>query len=78
MLVIRYEDLCDRPAEELRRSFEHCRVPVDPRMLAESASRLQKPDYYRSSLGNAERERIIDATAPTMARFGYLAGTALP
>jgi hypothetical protein len=77
VLVIRYEDLCDRPAEAVRRIFEHCRVPVDPAMLAESASRLQKPDYYRSSLGNAERERIIDAAAPTMARYGYV-GTALP
>jgi hypothetical protein len=61
----------------VRRIFEHCRVPVDPQMLAETAARLQKPDYYRSSLGNAERERIVDAAAPTMTRYGYSATTAL-
>ena len=77
VLVVRYEDLCDRPAEVLQQIIEHCRVPVDPRMLADAASRLQKPDYYRSGLGDAERERLIDAAAPTMARYGYSAGIAL-
>jgi hypothetical protein len=77
VLIVRYEDLCDRPAEELQQIIEHCRVPVDPRMLDNAASRLQNPDYYRSGLGQAETERLIDAAAPTMARYGYSAGIAL-
>jgi hypothetical protein len=69
--VVRYEDLCEQPAEELKRIFEHCGLPIDSRILAESTSRLRRPDYYQSGFGAAELECIVDAVAPTMLRYGY-------
>jgi hypothetical protein len=76
VLLVRYEDLCEQPADELVRIFEHCGLPIDSRILAESASQLRQPDYYRSGFGAAELECIVDVAASTMLRYGYAsAGT---
>jgi hypothetical protein len=74
VLVVRYEDLCERPVDVLQQIIDHCQVPFDPRVLAAAASRLRKPDYHRSSPDDAERARLMDAAAPTMTRYGYSAG----
>jgi hypothetical protein len=71
VLLVRYEDLCERPTDELARIFRHCGVTIDARLLADSASRLRRPDYYQSGLGAAELARILDVAAPTMRRYGY-------
>ncbi len=74
VLLVRYEDLCEQPAEELKRIFEHCAVPVDARKLADSTTRLRQPDYYQSGLGAADLECIVELAAPTMFRYGYASG----
>jgi hypothetical protein len=74
VLVIRYEDLCERPARELQRIFGHCGLSIDSQKLAESTSQFRAPDYYRDGFAPAERDRILDATRPTMLRYGYAPG----
>lgn len=71
VLVIRYEDLCERPTEELQRILAHCRLEADPQKVAASASRLRRRDYYRSGLTAAERQEVIVTAGPTMVRYGY-------
>jgi Sulfotransferase family len=72
VLVIRYEDLCERPAQELQKIFDHCGVTIDPDQLAAWTSQFQPPAYYEDGFSAADLERIIDMTAPTMQKYGYL------
>jgi hypothetical protein len=78
VLLVRYEDLCEQPAQELERIVEHCGLPIDPRILADYASRLRRPDYYQSGFGAAELECIVDLAAPTMLRYGYASVAGAP
>jgi hypothetical protein len=71
VLVIRYEDLCERPTQELQRIFDHCDVTIDSKRMAEATSQFQPPDYYQDGLGAADHASIMDAARPTMLRYGY-------
>lgn len=74
VLVVRYEDLCERPMQELQRIFEHCGVTIDAKKLAASTSQFRPPDYYQGGFGAAEHDSILDAARPTMLRYGYAPG----
>lgn len=71
VLVVRHEDLCEHPAQELQRILAHCQIKADPEKIAESASRLQRTGNYAGGLTAAEKQQVIEAAGPTMARFGY-------
>jgi hypothetical protein len=71
VLIVRYEDLNTRPEDELRRVLNHCHLEVEPSKLSDMAARLREPGYYKRPFDSAMERRIMQATAPTMSRYGY-------
>jgi len=69
-LVVRYEDLCAGPVENLRRILEHCGLPVPAGLLEEAAQRVRFPGYYRPRFSDRELETIRSCTESVAARFG--------
>jgi hypothetical protein len=69
-LVLRYEDLCQHPAETMIRTLTHCGLPSE-NLPELAAARLHEPSYYRPRFTGGELERLRGATQVTAARFGY-------
>ncbi len=68
-LVVRYENLCEQPAETLQTLFDHCKLGLGKAKLDDLASRVQHPTYYQPDFTDAERQMIDDITGPVVARF---------
>ncbi|HTU89830.1 MAG TPA: sulfotransferase [Gemmataceae bacterium] len=64
-LVVRFERLCDAPAETLRTILEHCGLPEVERLIARFAPVIATPDYYAHSFSPAELAIIQEETAST-------------
>lgn len=74
-LVVRYEDLCDRPAETVRRVLDHCDLPDAGGELARRwAPSLSRPAYYEPSFTPAEERAIDEETGEVAAELGYGSG----
>ncbi len=70
-LVVRFEDLCDRPAEEIARLLQHCELPDARPVLERFAAAVRRPDYYQSPFSPEELNAISAETAETAKRWGY-------
>ncbi len=70
-LVVRYEDMCERPAEIIGAVLRHCGLSETQRLLEQFAPRVNRPDYYRSPLTPADRAIIHEEAAASAARWGY-------
>ncbi len=70
-LVVRYEDLCSRPAETLSRVFDHVALDDAAGLIAEWAGTIARPTYYSPNFSDAERAAIDEETRATAALFGY-------
>lgn len=70
-LIVRYEDLCGTPRESLQAVFDHAELELEPQALAEAASGLHAPTYYKPRFSDAEVAMIAEITGPVAARFGY-------
>jgi len=70
-LIVRYEDLNARPADELQRILDHCRLEADAPQVATMAARLRQPSYYKSEFGDRDEQAIMRIAGPAMARYGY-------
>jgi hypothetical protein len=69
--IVRYEDFCARPSEELASLLRHALLEPPAGMVEEFAARVSAPDYYQASFGEAELAAIREETAAVAARFGY-------
>lgn len=69
--VVRYEDLCQSPHEQLRQVFEHCGLAIDGSQLDAMAERIHFPSYYEPGFSDEERAVIERETAAAARRFGY-------
>jgi hypothetical protein len=70
-MVVRYEDLCDRPRETLALVLTHARLPVTEPELESLAARLSPPGYYAPGFSEAEEAIIAEETAEARGRLGY-------
>jgi hypothetical protein len=70
-LVVRYEELCDRPEDVIRAVFRHCGLAGVEQCLQAFAGRIARPDYYRNPLGPADVAVLREATAAAARRWGY-------
>lgn len=70
-MVLRYEELCDRPEQTMRRMLAHCRLEVAENVLAGFAGRLKRPEYYAPEFSEEELATIAEETGPAAARLGY-------
>jgi hypothetical protein len=69
-MVLRYEDLCERPEQTMRGMMEHCGLEMDDDVLARFTNRLKFPDYYRPGFHDDQLPVIAQETNATNARFG--------
>lgn len=70
-LVVRFEDLCAKPAEMLRHLFSHSNLTVEDATIEKLASGFRTPDYYRPPFSEADIALIRDITGKTAGQFGY-------
>ena len=75
-MIVRYEDLCDRPETTLRAVYAHCRLEAGAALVEAQARRLHRPDYYRPDFSDHERQAIAAATDAVARRLGYAADAA--
>lgn len=68
-MVLRYEDLCERPEETMRAMMTHCRLEASAEVLSRFASRLKSPGYYQPDFSGDEISAIAEESADTAARF---------
>jgi hypothetical protein len=71
VMLVRYEDLCDRPGPTLEAVFAHAHLPLDPAALGRMARALSRPTYYELGFTAEEAAVIAAETAATRARLGY-------
>ena len=71
-LIVRYEELCDRPAESLAQVFKHCDLP-DPsgEIIPQWSPRLSRPTYYAPKFTAPEEQAIAEETDGVAAELGY-------
>jgi hypothetical protein len=86
-LLVRYEDLCRRPAETLRTLWDFCGVdPIDPpaavlsrdhhvlgnSMRLAGTIQIQLDERWRDSLGENEQAQVLRIAGGLNQRFGYV------
>jgi len=69
-LVLRYEDLCARPEQTVRRVLDHCALSAGdlPRVARET---IRAPDYYRAPFDSTDLRLISRRTRSVARSFGY-------
>jgi hypothetical protein len=70
-LVVRYEDLCDRPRETLLSVLAHAGLDAAEAELDTLAGRLSAPGYYAPGFTDEERAVIAEETAEARGLLGY-------
>ncbi len=70
-LIVRYEDLCERSRESLRRLFEHAGFDNSQDLIREFSEKLRFPTYYQPQFSDDELQVIAEETGCTASRFGY-------
>lgn len=72
-LIIRYEDLCEKPAETIDKILEHSELPLNnfEKIKKYYIRHLHKPTYYTPNFSNQELLHISEITNATASRFGY-------
>jgi len=71
VLVIPYEELCQRPHERLEAMLAHVRLDDADHLVDAHAPNISAPTYYRPTFSDDELAAIHEETAATAARFGY-------
>jgi hypothetical protein len=71
VLMVPYEDLCQRPRETLEAMLAHVRLDDADHLVDRHAPRISPPTYYQPAFSDDERTAIREETAATAARFGY-------
>jgi hypothetical protein len=71
VLIVRHEDLVERPLQELQRVLEHCGLVAGKEVVGAMAAKLRPSGREGNSFDAEDARRILAATAGTMARYGY-------
>jgi hypothetical protein len=70
-IIVRFEDVCARPAEALQAVADHCALPDSGPIVARYAAGIRVPDYYKSNFTPDELAIIPQETAATARLWGY-------
>ncbi len=71
-LIVRYNDLCDKPAIIIDKILEHTELSTHKfeKLKKYYINNLHKPSYYTPNFSNQDLKYISDITKSTVARFG--------
>jgi hypothetical protein len=70
-IVVRFEALCDAPAETIRAVLNHCALPEAEKVLARCVPSVRRPDYYESAFSPTDIAVIREETVQAAHRWGY-------
>src|SRR5262249_14609729 len=70
-LIVRFEALCDEPAETIRAVLRHGALADEDRIAERFAPLIDRPDYYKATFTPEELAVIRDETAQTARQWGY-------
>jgi hypothetical protein len=72
-MLVRYEDLCSKPEETLRKILAHARLdgPGADSAIGAHAARISEPEYYRPEFDDEELDSLLEITHNTRNRLGY-------
>ncbi len=70
-LIVRFETLCESPAETLRYVLAHCALADGQAIVERFAGTIRDPAYYASHFSPEDERTIDEATADTARRWGY-------
>jgi hypothetical protein len=71
VMLVRYEDLCDRAEATLDAIFAHAGLPLDPGQRTAMAASLSQPTYYDPGFTAEDEEVIACETETVRKRLGY-------
>lgn len=71
VLVLPFEELCEKPKETLDQLFRHSAFPVNVQERDALATNIRTPDYYTHNLSDSDLDMIHAITANTAELFGY-------
>ncbi len=71
-LIVRYDDLCEFPAEKIDEILEHTELSTKKFEMVKKfyITHLHKPTYYTPNFSQKDITYISEITKPTAARFG--------
>lgn len=71
-LIVRYDELCDTPAEIIDQILEHTELPISKfeKVKKYYIKHLHQPTYYTPDFSDQEMAEIFAITNKTAARFG--------
>jgi hypothetical protein len=68
-IVVRFEELCERPVEVLQQVLERCEFPDKKPIMEKFVPRIRRPDYYQSPFTPEEIAIVQMETADTAQRW---------
>lgn len=71
VMLVRYEDLCDRAEATLDAIFSHADLPLDAAQRSAMAARLSQPTYYDPGFTAEDEAVIARETEAVRRRLGY-------
>jgi hypothetical protein len=73
-MIVRFESMCDAPAETLRAVTDHCRLAEAEPVIGRFSTVVRRPTYYQSPLSPSDLAVIRDETARSAEWWGYGSG----
>ena len=73
ILLVKYEDLCNKPSEILSHIFTHCELAdkYATKINAKYTDLLSPPDYYSLPFSPDEKDAIMSITKTISMKFNY-------
>lgn len=70
-MLVRFEELCDKPAATLHAVSRHCCLELQDAAVDDFAAGVRYPTYYRGGFTAGELQAIQEETAAVAGRLGY-------
>jgi len=70
-LLVRFEDLCNQPADIIGNMITHCDYQVEQSFIDEVAAGIHAPTYYKSKFTPEDEQIILEETAEARSKLGY-------
>jgi hypothetical protein len=73
ILIVKYDELCENPADIIDKILEHTELPTEQFRAIKKyyIKNLKKPTYYKPNFSKEELSDISKSTERTALRFGY-------
>lgn len=74
-MIVRFESMCDTPAETIRTVMEHCRLPEAEPAVARFAPTIRRPNYYSVPFSSADLAVIWQEAGEAAKRWTFVPKT---